>query len=144
MSDSRVKGVLAAIERGNAGPESELPRFPKAARWDRDPEFDERVALLKAVRDEKARELDLDPGVLCARDRLEAVARKKPTSVEDFDGISELRRWQVEVLGAGFVAALSKVRATPVIGGKASSAGAKTSPANEKATSEPSPYRDES
>src|SRR5260370_1456891 len=55
-----------------------------------------------------AEKLDLDTGVLCARERLEAVARAKPESLEDFDRIPELRRWQVEVLAAGFLEALKR------------------------------------
>ncbi len=31
--------ILAAIARGQAVPEADLPRFPKSSRWDRDPEF---------------------------------------------------------------------------------------------------------
>ena len=106
MSESRVQEALAAIGRGNAVAEAELPRFPKAPRWDRDPEFDDRVARLKAVRDVAATRLDLDPGVLCSRDRLEAVARRQPKHVDEFVEIPELRRWQAEVLASGFVQAL--------------------------------------
>ena len=97
---------MQAIARGNAVPDADLPRFPKAARWDRDPDFDERVAKLKAVRDEAAARLDLDPGVLCSRDRMEAVARRQPKHVDEFAEIPELRRWQAEVLAPGFVRAL--------------------------------------
>ena len=93
--------------RGNAVPESELPRFPKSARWDREPDFDDRVARLKNVRDSAAARLDLDPGVLCSRDRMEAVARRKPRHVDDLDSIPELRKWQIEVLGDAFVKALA-------------------------------------
>jgi ribonuclease D len=98
--------LLDAVQRGLAVPESELPRFPRAARWDRDPEFDANVARLKSVRDAAAQRLKLDPGVLCARDRVEAVARRKPRSIEELNEIPELRHWQAEVLGADFVAAL--------------------------------------
>ena len=98
--------LLDAVQRGLAVPEADLPRFPRAARWDRDPDFDGNVAKLKAVRDAAAARLKLDPGVLCARDRMEAVARRKPKSVEELAEIPELRRWQAEVLGAEFVAAL--------------------------------------
>ena len=52
--------------------------------------------------------LDLDTGVLCARERLEAVARAKPETLADFDRIPELRRWQVEVLATGFLEALKR------------------------------------
>jgi ribonuclease D len=106
--ESRASELVAAIERGLAVPDAELPRFPRAARWDRDPDFDMRVNALKTVRDAVAEKLDLDTGVLCARDRMEAVARAKPETLEDFDRIPELRRWQVEVLAPGFLEALKR------------------------------------
>jgi ribonuclease D len=45
--------------------------------------------------------------VLCARDRLEAVARKNPTSVSELETVGELRSWQKAVLGEAFVKALA-------------------------------------
>jgi ribonuclease D len=48
--------------------------------------------------------------VLCARERLEAVARRNPASRAELDEVVELRRWQREVLGAGFVKALDAIR----------------------------------
>ena len=111
IQENRATEILAAVERGLAVPEDELPRFPRAPRWDRDPQFDARVAALKTVRDDAANRLDLDPGVLASRERLEAVARTKPTSREDLLLIPELRKWQVEVLGDSFVKALNSVKA---------------------------------
>jgi len=108
LLDARAGEMLAAVQRGLAVPDAELPRFPKAPRWDRDADFDARVSLLKAKRDEAAARLDLDPGVLCARDRLEAVARKNPKSLEELESVSELRRWQRAQLGEEFVRALKK------------------------------------
>jgi ribonuclease D len=110
LLESRCSELLAAVRRGLAVPEAELPRFPRALRWERDPDFDARVAALKVVRDETAQRLDLDPGVLCARDRLEAVARKNPTSVAQLPEVAELRRWQIDVLGDGFVRALERFK----------------------------------
>jgi ribonuclease D len=110
LLESRGTELLAAIRRGLAIPEAELPRFPRAPRWERDPDFDARVTALKAVRDEAAQRLDLDPGVLGARERLEAVARKNPATLEELSAIPELRRWQVDVLGDRFVRALEPFR----------------------------------
>lgn len=107
MSDVRAQEALQAVARGNSVAEADLPRFPKAARWDRDPDFDDRVSRLKTVRDAVATELDLDPGVLCSRDRMEAVARRNPRTVAELEGVTELRRWQAEVLGAAYVKALA-------------------------------------
>ena len=102
--------IIAAIDRGLALPEADLPKFPKSARWDRDPEFDHKVGALKAVRDAAATRLDLDPGVLCSRERMEAVARMLPGTAERILEIPEFRRWQVAELGEGFVKALEPWR----------------------------------
>ena len=103
MLDSRYRDILGAVAEGLAVPEASLPRFPRAARWERDPDYDARVARLKAFRDQAALDLDIDPGVLCARDRLEALARRNPKSREELAEVKELRDWQKEVLGERFL-----------------------------------------
>jgi ribonuclease D len=112
--DSRANDVLAAIERGLAEPDANLPRFPKAPRWERDPDFDGRAARLKAVRDAAASRLSLDPGVLFSRERLEAVARANPRTTDDLARVNDVRRWQVDVLGADFLKALGEVTTAAV------------------------------
>ncbi len=99
--------LLAAIERGQAVPEADLPRFPKSARWDRDPDFDQKVGALKAVRDDAASRLELDPGVLCSRDRMEQLARLLPAETSVIERIPEFRKWQIAEMGEGFVKALA-------------------------------------
>ncbi len=106
MLDRAGSDVLAAVRRGLALPEAQLPRFPRSTRWEKDPEFDDKVGRLKNVRDEAARRLDLDPGVLGSRERLEAVARLVPRSVDDLAAVPDLRRWQVAEMGEAFVKAL--------------------------------------
>lgn len=106
LLDRRSAEIIDAIRRGLEVPDADLPKFPKSARWDRDPGFDERIAKIKTARDEMATKLDLDPGVLCARDRMEAVARKNPQTAQQLDEVPELRRWQADVLGPSFLAAL--------------------------------------
>ena len=108
--EQRGEELLDAVKRALAVPEAELPKFPRAARWDRDPEFDARVSALKTARDAAAKRLQLDPGVLCSRDRLEAVARRNPATVEEVAEVNELRRWQVAELAEAFVEALAPHR----------------------------------
>jgi ribonuclease D len=48
---------------------------------------------------------------LCARDRLEAVARKNPKTRDELETIVELRQWQRAVLGESFLKALEHHRA---------------------------------
>lgn len=111
MMERRSQDVLDAVRRGMEVSEDDLPRFPRSPRWDRDPDFDIRVNALKTVRDDVSQKLGMDPGVLASRERLEAVARRKPGNRDDLGDIPELRRWQVELLGEGFVRALKGIKA---------------------------------
>ena len=99
--------IVAAIRHGMEVPEAELPKFPKGQRWNKDRDFDEKVNRLKAVRDAAATRLELDPGVLCSRERLENIARSGAITVEDLAAVPDLRRWQIEEMGEGFVKALA-------------------------------------
>ena len=108
--EQRGADLLDAVTRALAVSDAELPKYPRAARWDRDPEFDARVSALKTARDAAAKRLTLDPGVLCSRDRLEAVARRNPATVDELAEVPELRRWQVAELAEDFVRALDPHR----------------------------------
>jgi ribonuclease D len=138
--DQRGDVVLAAVARAMALDESALPKFAKAPRWDKDPEFDDRAARLRAVRDAVATELVIDSGVLCSREKLETIARRVPTSIEELYETPDLRRWQADLLGAGILRALGAARATRA---------ALTTPVSQQAvtaapvmSSDDSPYRD--
>jgi ribonuclease D len=100
--------LLEGVRRALAVPESELPRVARTPRQARDPAVEARVERLKAARNRAAAELGLDPGVLCGRSTLEAVARAQPLP-NDRAGLStigELRRWQIEAFGDALLAAL--------------------------------------
>ncbi len=106
MIDRAAGDLIAAIQRGLGVQEADWPRFPKAQRWNKDNEFDARVIRLKGVRDEAAKALELDPGVLCSRERLENIARSGARTMDDLAAVPDLRRWQIEVMGPGFISAL--------------------------------------
>jgi ribonuclease D len=106
MIERAGSDIVAAVRRGVEVPEAELPKFPRGQRWNKDRDFDERVARLKAVRDSAATRLELDPGVLCSRERLENIARSGAKTIDELASVPDLRRWQIEEMGAGFIAAL--------------------------------------
>src|SRR5207237_8014120 len=93
--------IAAAIRRGMEAPEAELPKFPRGQRWNKDRDFDDRVARLKTVRDAAATRLEMDPGVLCSRERLENVARSGARTIENLAKVPELGRWQIKGKGEG-------------------------------------------
>ncbi len=100
--------LLDGVRRARALPENELPRVERAPRQARDPAVEARVERLKAARNRAAAELGLDPGVLCGRSTLEAVARAQPAPTDraGLSRIAELRRWQIEAFGDALLAAL--------------------------------------
>jgi len=104
--ERRGQEVLAAVRRGVSVPEDQLPKFPRSARWDKDSGLDSRVALLKNARDAAATRLSLDPGVLCSRERLEAIARKNPGSTDEMCEVPGVRRWHAAEMGEAFLSAL--------------------------------------
>jgi ribonuclease D len=108
--------LIAAVRRGMEAPEAELPKFPRGQRWNKDRDFDDRVARLKTVRDAAASRLGLDPGVLCSRERLENIARSGAKTVQDLEKVPELRRWQIEEMGEEFLRALRPDQVTPPLG----------------------------
>jgi ribonuclease D len=108
--ETKADGLLEAVSRGLAVPDAELPKFPRGPRWDRDPQFDIRVSAIKTLRDAIAAKLDMDTGVLFPREKMEAVARANPMSIEDFATIPDIRKWQIEVLGQGILDALKPHR----------------------------------
>lgn len=107
LLEARGGAVLSAIEHGLAVPERDLPRLPRGERRVSDPAFDRRVERLKATRNAAAARLGLDPGVLCPKGTLEAVARAHPGAVDGLTEIPELRRWQGDLLGEEFLKALA-------------------------------------
>jgi ribonuclease D len=99
--------ILSAVTRGLEVAEEHLPKFPRGAKWEREEDFESNVTKLKSVRDAAAIRLSLDPGVLCSRERLEAIVRRRPSKVKDLEDVPGLRRWQIGEMGEEFVQALA-------------------------------------
>lgn len=106
LLDRRGRDILAAVERGLAVPEADLPSFPISRRWDRDPEVEARGDRLRAARTQRAEELELDPGFLMSRAVLDEIARRNPSETAQLLEIPEIRRWQIEALGDSILRAL--------------------------------------
>ncbi|CAN5593519.1 ribonuclease D [soil metagenome] len=106
LAQRASREILGAVAAGMSVPEEELPRYPKSQRRQKDPDFDRRATLLKGARDVAAKRLQLDPGVLCSRERIDAVARRNPATMEELAEVRELRKWQASELGPGFLKAL--------------------------------------
>lgn len=108
QAERRGGEILAAIRRGLAVPENELPRLVRSPRRPQDSAYQVRLERLKAVRNRLAIRYDLAPGVLCSNSTLEAIARVNPMTLEQMGEIRELRRWQLKEIGNELLAALQQ------------------------------------
>ena len=98
--------LLAAVEMGLNDPLDTLPAPARAARVRPDAGEEARLERLKALRNQRAAELGLEPGVLCPNGALQAVARAAPTTGSELDGIEDLKRWQIAALAPAAILAV--------------------------------------
>src|SRR5690606_32768707 len=107
IADRHGADILGAVARALALPEAELPRRERSPRRPPpDADFDERVERLKRARDAAAEELGLDRGFLMPRQQLESLARLRPKNEAELLQVPDVRRWQIEALGARLLKAL--------------------------------------
>jgi ribonuclease D len=95
--------LLAAIQKGLATPLDTLAIPERRPRQRPDAAQEARFERLKLLRNHRAQELGLEPGVMCPNGALQAIARAAPTRPEDLMDIVELKRWQVEAVGTAAI-----------------------------------------
>ncbi len=92
--------LLEIVTRALTDPEEIPARRERTGRPRPDGEIEARLERLKVMRNERAKELELEPGVLAANGALETVAWDSVgRSMGDPDDRAELRKWQREALG---------------------------------------------
>ena len=107
LIDRLGEGLIGCLNQGLAIPETDLPRYPPSIRPRVNPLVADRVKALKGWREKKARELNLDPGVLISNALIDQLGEKNPTGLEDLDLIPELRQWQHQAFGPEILKVLS-------------------------------------
>ncbi len=93
------RSILEAVRTGVNVPQQHLPVVKRGRRPDPEPGFDQRLERLKALRNRRAEDIGMAPGLVCPNGRLQVVARSAPENESQLDEVTELRRWQREVLG---------------------------------------------
>ena len=101
-----AEGVLKAIRCGIELQADRLPAFPKKRLPSPDPKKRARLRRLKAWREQKARQLELEPGVLCNNALLEALADAHPKDPDELRAVPRMKNWQRKTLGHEIVEVL--------------------------------------
>ncbi len=91
--------LLEAITTGLAIPGKDLPLVRRTARPESDHAYDQRLERLKALRNRRAKEVQMEPGLFCPNGTLQAVARAAPEASDQLQSVTEMRKWQRFVLG---------------------------------------------
>ncbi|MEJ5359592.1 MAG: HRDC domain-containing protein [Desulfobacterales bacterium] len=98
--------VLAAIASALELPEDRLPRYPRRPRSPLNAAAGERLQRLRRWRERKARELGLEPSLVCSKAAMRSLAERKPRTEAELEALAELRPWQRAAFGGEILALL--------------------------------------
>jgi ribonuclease D len=104
--------ILKRTEEAMRLPEAELPTYPKTRRQQVDAGVSRRVTTLKAWRTRRAKELGIDPSLVCTNAQIQSIALILPQGQEELAGISGLRAWQKKLFGRQICSLLQDLERT--------------------------------
>ncbi|HET7340572.1 MAG TPA: HRDC domain-containing protein [Methylomirabilota bacterium] len=99
--------LLAAVERGLALAEEELPTLPRRPRPVIPGAMSRRIDKLRRWRSGATERVGLEPGVLLPNRLITAIAAAAPRTLDELAGVDGVRRWRVDTFGAEMLAALT-------------------------------------
>jgi ribonuclease D len=99
-------GILAAVERALALEDGDLPVLPRHKRPSIPGAMSRRIDKLRRWRAVATEQVGLEPGVLLPNRLITAIAEAAPQTLDELARVDGVRRWRVETLGEGLLAAL--------------------------------------
>ncbi len=101
--------ILTAVDRGRKKKHGPIPKKLNgggSGRRRMDKRTEKRLAALKRWRSQRARELEIDPGVLCPNSALEAIAWAVPQEASELEVLPEVKAWFARSFGREVAEAL--------------------------------------
>ena len=105
--------ILEAVAKGKHKPHGPIPKLGGTVRRRMDRRTERRLARLKSWRTPRAKEVGLDPGVLCANASLEAIAFASPSSKRELTEVAGVKPWFAESFGDEVLACLEETPGAP-------------------------------
>ncbi|MFP4087270.1 MAG: ribonuclease D [Desulfobacteraceae bacterium] len=87
------------VREGLRLPKEAYPVYPKKPKQWLKPKEADRVKGLRAWRDQKGRELGIDPALVCTNAQIRVIAMANPETPADMAAIREVKDWQVKRFG---------------------------------------------
>jgi ribonuclease D len=105
--DMYASAVMGALKNARKIPQSQLPIYPRRRSPRLSRHVPERVKRLRAWRDEKALQLELDPGLVLNRASISAIAVENPSDTTALMAIDCVANWQTDAFGAEILKSLN-------------------------------------
>ncbi len=103
MSARQVKmlgpSILKRTEKCLSLPENTLPAFPRRTEQRFSAKVSKGMKALKSWRKQRAKEMGIDPSLVCSNAQIELLSLASPKNLKDLEGIATLRAWQRRLYG---------------------------------------------
>ena len=100
------KAVMEAIRNVRRIPPEEMPRYPRQRSPRISSRVPARVKKLRAWRDEKAADLELNPALVLNRALIKAISVENPKEIDALQRVEGIHQWQVQTFGKAILKAL--------------------------------------
>jgi ribonuclease D len=113
LSQKQIKmygdAIVRVVNNSLMLPAADQPVYPRRKAPFLPPEVPLRAKAIKRWRNSKAKELGLDPSIVCNKSIINSIAIQNPTYLKDLLKIKEMKKWQKKEFGRDIVAILKKL-----------------------------------
>ena len=107
--DRYGEAIIAAVKKALNIPARELPKYPRKTAPNVPAVVAKRVKELRSWRDKLAKNLDIDPAIICTKALISAIAVQRPLTPGSLVRIKELKNWQATEFGRDIIEILKTV-----------------------------------
>jgi len=98
--------IVRAVNNSLMLPAANLPVYPRRKAPVLPHEVPLRAKAIKRWRDLKAKEIELDPAIICNKTTINSIAIQNPVYLKDLSKIKEMKKWQKKEFGRDIVSIL--------------------------------------
>ncbi len=98
--------IVRAVNSSLMLPAADLPVYQRRKALVLSPEVPLRAKAIKRWRDSKAKEIGLEPSIVCNKSIINSIAMQNPAYLKDLSKIKEMKKWQKNEFGRDIVSIL--------------------------------------
>ncbi len=94
------RSILKKTDESAKLPENELPAFPRNTEERTGVRLSKKVRALREWREQRAKEMGIDPSLVCTNDQIHSLALAHPKRRRDLEDIDTIKAWQRRLFGS--------------------------------------------